>query len=511
MAIVSGRPGQVFVLMAAMLAGCAPRIDTSARVESRAMPPARNSPAAIMARPWLDDADGRSGFVSLPRGDDALGARLKLVESAQDSIDLQYFLFKPGRAADLLADRLLEAAGRGVRVRLLYDDVFTTLPDESLGILDAHPGIEVRVFNPLSRSVPMPLGYLGGLMSSNRRMHNKAFIVDNAIAIVGGRNIADEYFALDDAIEFADYDIAGLGPVAADLSETFDAYWNDDFSVPLRAVARIPATTPEEFRAGLRADPARLAEARRVHEGALQSAVLSDLREGRRMPVTAPSRTVTDPPEKLRRPVNSGYEAMWDELAALIETATDEIVIVTPYFVPQRERVALLTRARARGVRVVVITNSLSSTNHPIVHGGYFPYRRELLGAGVELYEARADRRLRSVSGEPYELTLHAKALIADRRHVYIGSLNQDPRSIDINSEMGVIIDSPDLATRLVAAMEDRSATYLYQLELDANGRVAWRGRDGDRQQIWTSDPNAGPLRHLVAWLGYMLPIEGQL
>jgi len=511
MARVLEEPERVHTPSAATLARRTPRVEAAARAESRAMPPARNSPAAIIAQPWLENADGRSGFVSLPRGEDALGIRLALIGAAQDTIDLQYFLFKPGHATDLLADRLLEAAGRGVRVRLLCDDVFTTLPDESLGLLDAHPQIEVRIFNPLSRGLPMPLGYLAGLMSSNRRMHNKAFIVDNAIAMVGGRNIADEYFALNEAIEFADYDIAGLGPVAADLSDTFDAYWNDDLSVPLRAIRGIPANTPEGFPAGRRVDPLRLAEARRVHAGALETAVLSDLREGRRAPVSAAARAVTDPPEKLRRPVSSGYEVMWDELAALIETALEEIVIVTPYFVPQRARAALLTRARVRGVRVVVITNSLSSTNHPVVHGGYFPYRRELLRAGVELYEARADRKVRSVTGEPCALTLHAKTLIADRRHVYVGSLNQDPRSIHINSEMGVIIDSPDLANRLVASMEVRFPTYLYRLGLDGRDRIEWRGRDGDRQQIWTSEPDAGPLRRFVAWLGFILPIEGQL
>ncbi len=501
----------LFALLAATLAGCAPDHSRWPRVETTAPPPARDTPAAELARPWLDDPAGRSGFVSLPRGEDALGVRLKLIEGARDTIDVQYFLVSPGRASELFADRLLEAADRGVRVRLLYDDIFTSVADARMAILDAHPDIDVRVFNPLSRAAPMPLGFVGGLMPSNRRMHNKLFVVDNAVAIVGGRNIADEYFDLDVAIEFADYDIAGLGPVAADLSETFDLYWNDAMSAPLRALTDVPDVSPRGFRAGQRGDPARLAEAERAHAQALESPILTELRTGRRTPVTAPARAVTDPPLKLHRPIRSGHDVMWDELRALIEAATDEIVIVTPYFVPQRERVDLLVRTRARGVRVVVITNSLSSTNHPIVHGGYFPYRRELLRAGVELYEARADRLLSRVTGEPYALTLHAKALIADRELVYVGSLNQDPRSIVINSEMGVIIGSPELGASLVAAMEQIFPAYLYRLSLDADGRIEWRGRDGDRLQLWTSDPNASALRHLVAWLGFILPIEDQL
>ncbi len=494
-------------LALALATGCAPLHSDWPRVESRAQPPAPDTPAAALARPWLEDAAGRSGFVPLPRGEDALGARLKLIEAARDTIDIQYFLFSPGRSAELFADRLTAAADRGVRIRLLYDDIFTTLPDADFALLDAHPRIDVRVFNPLLRGVPMPVGFVQGLMASNRRMHNKAFIVDNSIAIVGGRNIADEYFALDQAIEFADLDIAGLGPVAAGLSETFDAYWNDPMSVPLRAITGPPAPASESGRA----DRTRLAEAERIHSEAVASPVLEELRRGQRIPLTAPAEAVTDPPLKLHRPVNSGYEVMWDALLAQIETATDEIIIVTPYFVPQRERVDLLVRTRARGVRVVVITNSLSSTNHPIVHGGYFPRRLELLRGGVELYEARADRVLSDVTGEPYALTLHAKALIADRRIVYIGSLNQDPRSIDINSEMGVLIDSPELANQLVTAMDALAPTYLYRLDLDAEGGIEWQGQEGDRLQLWTSDPNASALRHIVAWLGFLLPIESQL
>ena len=406
------------------------------RTESTALPPSRATKAGRAAAPWFDSASKKSGIVPLVNGEDALGARLQLIEEAEQSVDIQYFLIKKDISAMLIVAALIEAADRGVRIRVLFDDVFTSAPDEGLAIIDAHPGIEVRLFNPVARGGPQWLNFLGRMPDSNRRMHNKSFTVDGAISIVGGRNIADEYYAVEQDIDFADFDVVVMGPAAVSVSKTFDQFWNSKRSVPVAGLFGSAATDSAVARGFVYPDDATIAHAESVYDEAVESDVFSDLESGRIKPLSGTVRAISDPPAKLGNPVGSGLDILYGEIRTAIENATSEVVIVSPYFVPQRSRVDLLKAARARGVRVSVITNSLASNNHAYVHGGYFPYRRELLEAGVELYEAKVDSGLTKVTGEPAQLTLHTKAVIVDRRTAFIGSLNMDPRSIDLNSEM---------------------------------------------------------------------------
>ncbi len=493
------------------LAGCAAVPFDAPREASTAMPPSRATAAGQIAAPWFDRADGASGVLPVPRGEAALGARLRLIEGAEQSLDVQYFLAKPDTSAKLIFNALMEAGDRGVRVRVLLDDVFTTAPDDGLARVDAHPNIEVRIFNPVSRSGPKWLGMIARFPDSNRRMHNKSFTADGAITIVGGRNIADEYYAVEQEIEFADFDVVAFGPAAVDVSRTFDMFWNSKRSVPIAALVGPEAVQTAVAQGFAEPDDAALARAEDVYRDAVDSEFMVDLREGRLAPMTGRVRAVSDTPVKLAYPVGTDHRVLYDEIYAAIAGATSEVVIVSPYFVPQRERTDLLAAATRRGVRVVVVTNSLASNNHAYVHGGYFPYRRELLEAGVEIYEAKVDPGIVSTTGEPMQLTLHTKAVIIDRRTAYIGSLNLDPRSIDLNSEMSLRIDSPAFASQLVENAEANLPPYVYRVELEPDGDKIWRHGSGSDEIVLTSEPDASTLSRLIAWLAAILPVEGQL
>jgi putative cardiolipin synthase len=354
---------------------------------SVAFAPSSDSRIARDTEAWVYANDGSSGFVPLTDGMDALGARLRMMEQAQISIDAQYFLIKPDTAGALFAAELLEAADRGVKVRFLIDDIFTPNLDQQLGALDAHPNIEVRLFNPLSRQSFRAWSLLTDFKRANRRMHNKAFIVDNSVTIVGGRNIAAEYFQIDDDVEFVDFEIVGFGPVARKVSNTFDIFWNSEFSVPVSAFVDEPA--PEDLLNLRDRLPPELVEATlTVYNEALTTQYLQDINDGVIVPVAARARVVTDLPNKL---TTSTRDSEAKELAAVLrehgDDAEREIIIVTPYFVPGDTLANTLLAYVNQGIRVVVVTNSLASTNHVPVHSGYARYRKRLVEAGVEIYE----------------------------------------------------------------------------------------------------------------------------
>ena len=407
-----------------------------------------------------------------------------------------------------MADRLVAAADRGVRVRILVDDIFTTVSDSQFAALDRHPNIDARLFNPLSRSLPKAIGFLARFAALNRRMHNKSFTVDNAITIVGGRNNADEYFEVEETIEFADFDVIGAGPVASDVSASFDLFWNSPLAVELSSLARSKPANPG---APLLA-PDQLERAARVFDDAVASPVLADLRSGRIAAETAPATLVTDRPAKLRVRRGRGEQALVGALDARLAAAEREVIFISPYFVPRADGVARLRALRERGIAVTVITNSLASTNHALVHGGYAPHRRDLLRAGVRLHEARHDTARSRVTCAPARLTLHTKCVVIDRRLALVGSLNLDPRSTELNTEMGIFINSEPFAGQLADAIEADLPRYTYAVRLDPEGRLSWEAGTGDDKRIWRSDPGATFQRRLVAGLVAVLPlVENQL
>ncbi|MEP1595375.1 MAG: phospholipase D family protein, partial [Halieaceae bacterium] len=483
------------------------------RTTSTAIPPEVANPGDTFASQWRATHDSKSGFIGLSNGDDALGARLALMERAKSTIDAQYFIVKSDRAGALFAGKMLRAADRGVRVRLLIDDIFTPRADQALSLLSSHPNIEIRLFNPLSRQGVKPWTFLMDFKRANRRMHNKSFTVDNSASIVGGRNIGEEYFELKKKIRFDDYEVLTIGPVVEEISAGFDAFWNSELSVPIEAFN--VKVKPEEL-ANWREFIAReMAQGETgTYSQAINSTLLQDLRAGTRMPLAANAVLVTDSPDKLQGEMG---DAALAELAVDIgrrfRAAESEIVIVTPYFIPGEKGALLIEDIAQSGVRVMVVTNSLASTNHVPVHSRYRKYRARLLKAGVEFREIRSDilGEHSSWGYKPERVTLHSKASVIDRKTVFVGSLNFDPRSLLINTEMGLFIESPEVGqaftTRLIADLERTT----YRVELDEQGSVIWRYDYGERSEVETTEPQASWTRRFMTNVYRLLPIEGQL
>lgn len=447
-------------------------------------------------------------LAGLSDGNDALGARLRMIEDAERSIDIKTFLIKPDIAGSLIWVALYEAAERGVKIRLLYDDVFTSASDEEIASLDAHPNVEIRAFNPLSRNSPAAVNFALDFARVNRRMHNKAFIVDGALAIIGGRNIADEYYQIATSNEFADFDLLVGGRPVEELSAAFDLYWNDKWSVPLSSLAEGDDTPLREAITILK-EEATSPEAE-VYRRAVNSRYLSDLVAGRVETFRGTARVVVDDPVKLRRPPGQGPFIVGDSFYNTLMRARSEVLVITPYFVPEDYGARVFEDLAARGVRVRIVTNSLAATNHAYVHGGYAPYRERLLQAGVEFLEVRADAPSVLADADT-PLVLHTKLAIADRDTLFVGSANIDPRSIRQNTEIAMVIRSPVLADRILDRIDALKANFAFRVEQGQNGALQWRYNGAGLSEIYTAEPGAGFLQKLVATLAGWLPVEQQL
>jgi putative cardiolipin synthase len=493
----------------ALLGGCASLPTDYEQHPSEAMTDTADAQLGIAVAHWTAAHDGKSGFYPLPEGLDALGARLALIDLAERSIDMQYFLMKPDEVGLVLAEKLIQAADRGVRIRFLLDDIFTTVKDESLIALDDHPNIEIRLFNPVARGGVGWLNFLVDFKRANRRMHNKSFTVDNQVTIVGGRNIAEEYFQLKSVSEFVDFDVLGFGPVAAKVSETFDTFWNHPLAMPLSAFDPSPNSRPE-YRANAAGTLDTSSES--IYEKALKAPLVQDLLQDRARLYPADAEVITDDPDKLLNKISTDHQVLVTRMAEIVDAAEREVLVISPYFIPGNEGVAYWKRIADKGVRVIVLTNSLASTNHPAVHSAYSRYREKLLVAGVELFEARANAAARPPdTGEQLDtLTLHTKAVLIDGRYTFVGSLNLDPRSIDINTEMGVLIDSAEMSAPLSTAILRDLPMFSYRLALTDDQQLRWHAKIDGKQVTETSEPLAGGWLKLKAFLLKIVP-ESQL
>lgn len=512
-AVLGGTVALVALLGFAMvLAGFTSVPFDAPRGESHATDfPKRDLRASELNR-QLQAHPGETAIVALTDGNDSLGARLQMIDAAQQSIDMQYFLLKPDLAGGLIALAILEAADRGVRVRFLLDDALTTAKDRQIALLDAHPNIELRMFNPLSRKAPTVLNYIADFGRVNRRMHNKSMTVDRQFGIVGGRNLADEYFRVDTTSEFADFDVFLAGPVVDDIGAQFDLYWNDPYSVPLKALDN--GQISEEDAAATIADMRTREEIafRDLYRRAIDSSYLADIHSGAIALDFADIRVSHDNPDKLKFPVNHGERRLAEDLLAAMREAEKEVILLTPYFVPEDWGAAFFVDLAKRGIRVRIVTNSLASTNHAYVHAGYKRHRANLLAAGVELHEIRADVLSLDpdTPGAP-SLTMHTKFAVIDAKTVFVGSLNFDPRSIKINTEFGIFVDDRELGQRAQDWLETGLPEMTYAVQLDERGDLVWRFDNGTTSETANRDPGAGVFRRMVANITGLLPVEGQL
>ncbi len=500
----------LLLLLLGQLAGCASVSFDRPKNPSQAIVDVSDTTLAKNIAAWTKAHGGSSGFYPLLKGMDALGIRLYLVEQAEKSIDLQYFLMKDDKAGMVISVALLKAADRGVRVRFLLDDVFTSAPDRILMLLNQHPNIEIRLFNPISRSGIYWLNFLGDFKRANRRMHNKSFTVDNSVSVVGGRNIADEYFQLKTDSIFIDLDTLAVGPVVPDISNAFDEFWNHALALPIEQL--IQNKNDERLADFLVEVSKEITDiSNTIYKQALQSKLMRDLISDRIHLFPAQGEVIFDSPDKLTTKVGKEQMRLAMHLREVIENAKQEVIFITPYYVPGVDGLQFARGLINLGIRVVIVTNSLASNNHVAVHAGYTRYRRSVIDAGIEIYEVRANATAEIGGTDTIEtLTLHTKAILIDRRRLFIGSLNLDPRSLQINAEMGLMIDSEEMALEMSQRIEKRIADSTYRVLLNKKGNLEWHATIGNQRIVETKEPLTSWWLRTKAWLLKIAP-ESQL
>ena len=453
----------------------------------------------------------------------AFAVRADSARSARRSLDVQYYMWRGDVTGRLLAQEALRAADRGVSVRLLLDDVYAPGRERMLAALDGHPHIQVRLFNGtrwrMFGRLGFPLELAFGGWHLNRRMHNKAWIADGCLAVVGGRNLGDEYFGLGAAgtVSFRDLDLVIAGRAAAQAIVVFNRYWASPLARP---AAEVAATA--ESQGGLPALQRALADAQTLPGAQALLAPLSrqpleHIRQALTPVHTDAVQVVADPPEKAKRGLGARKRAraaggIAAEIADALRLAQREVLLISPYFVPGRAGLALLRDLRARGVRVAVVTNSLAATDVVAVHGGYAKYRRALLEAGVELFELKPRSRDEHASLLGSRgAALHTKAFAVDGVRAFVGSFNLDPRSAALNTEMGAFVQHEAVA-RDVAAEHARLADAALSWQVVwQDGALHWRDGDADARVMLRQEPFAGWWRRALAWVVRRLPLEEQL
>lgn len=451
---------------------------------------------------------GNSGLLLIADNYDAFAARVLMARSAASSLDLMYYLWHDDHTGRVLMQEVVKAAERGVRVRILLDDINSRHNDDAYRSLDAHPNIELRLFNPsgmrnggLLRALEMVFR----LFAMTRRMHNKAWIVDGSLAIVGGRNIGDAYF---DAAEtnFRDLDLMLVGPTVAQTTAIFDSFWNSP------AVFGIDALHPGEpyDNSGFLSFPDGTGDAE-VLDGVGRFGSITDfVADGEGFHWTASARVISDPPEKVRGEKARSW--LMRELLPILQSSRENLEIVSPYFIPGRKGASTLSELAAKGSAVTVLTNSLAATDVATVHGAYANYRKRLLRAGVRLFELQPFSRHRNISVFGSKgASLHTKAFTVDGKTGFVGSFNFDPRSVSLNAEMGVLFEDEELVAKLRQRFRHEILPQTSYAVTLRDNRLVWTGVDQGQMHQYGSEPEASVSRRLLATLVRFLPIESQL
>ena len=519
----------VVLAATALVAACStlpPGVDNP-RTESRALEHPETTALGQVIEPRSREHQGLSGFRLVARGRDGFALRAEMIEAAQKTVDAQYFIFQSDVSGLLIQDTLLRAAKRGVRVRVLIDDTQAENQSDHILMLAGHPNIDVRLYNPFfyrgSNEFVRAAEFLLNKSRLDYRMHNKLLIVDNEIGLAGGRNVGDEYFETGTQIQFGDYDVFAMGPIVRALSMSFDEYWNSSLSIPSEALLGKPPTGAE-----LDALERKLSVNREKQAGselmqrADRGAPFDHLLQSDRNIVWANAEVIYDGPDKADGDNAEHNEAsLRRRLIGIARESHEEVAIVSPYFIPGDSGMRLLHDLRERSVRVRVLTNSLASTDQPMVHAAYRRYREPLLAEGVELYEARpvpgAPRESGGMLKAPSagQFALHAKVYVFDRRRIFIGSANFDRRSSRLNTELGLLIDSPELAKQVIERFDTiAQPANSFVLALAKDGllaHVVWRSEENGRAVEYAAEPVDDALRGLKVDLLSFLPIDNEL
>ena len=497
-----------------LLTACATPLKPVALPESRALVIGSATPAWAALHDNLPDDRNTSWFHIQDVGPEALRWRLAMIDTATVSLDAQYFIWKQDAVGSLMMERVLNAADRGVRVRMLLDDSFLSGEEDLMLEVDAHPNIELRIFNPFEvRSSSMSLRYLGNLNDferTNHRMHNKLLIADGQVAIVGGRNIANEYFDFDTELNFRDFDVMTTGEVLPDISASFDDYWNSGWAYPISLVAHRTPSTAElaTLRAQLRHNAAPLDAWHAANDNQPETlpARWEKLAPGL---IAGHARLLEDTPQITQEalPVQAA-----EQITGLFAATDSEVMSISAYLIPSSELLAMAQSLTAQGVRIRALTNSLASNNHIPAHTAYRHRRRELLEAGVELHEFRPDAGERSHFEAPgfgaEHVGLHAKILVLDQRLVFVGTINADPRSMVLNTEVSLVIDSPKLATAITEAFSpDFLPVNSWRVTLNEQDEMQWHSSEGTTG----TQPAGSVWQRLGDALFGILPIDTQM
>lgn len=484
------------IAAALVTSACSTLPDDTGKYPSYTRPAHAESTLVNNLKPLLAKHPGKSGFRPILQGEEAFLARLQLAAAARSSLDIQYYIWHLDLTGRVLYDALLKAADRGVRVRLLLDDLDTDGKDAFLRTLDHHPMIKVRLFNPFANRDLRLEDFVVDTRRVNRRMHNKTFTADGIASVFGGRNIGDEYFDATASVSFGDLDALAVGPVATEISAQFDLYWNSEHAYRLNAFdweqpvsdatyAAFRAESADYFAAAADSRYAAIleeVESAKVERISDLDYIWSEWLLGFDQP-----RTVTMNKVSLETHLSA-------RLLKAMELAEKDVLIVSPYFVPGKRFTAFLTGLRAKGVRVRILTNSLRANDVALVHAGYMRYRETLVKAGVELYEYRANsntarRKLARDRIDVEKTSLHAKFFTIDNTYLFVGSFNLDGRSARLNTELGVYFRAPEQARALSDTFSDVMAQLAYEVVINTEGDMEWIDRSNAETVRFDHEP----------------------
>ena len=499
-----------------------PRIDRAA-IASEAVPLSTKTTLGRIAQGSIPTPDV-SGFRLMPLGLFSLDTRVQLARRAEVSLDVQYYHFEDDETGRWLLRALRDAAVRGVRVRVLIDDLYTGGKDPLWLSFAAHPNVQVRLFNPFCCARGQGQG--GRFVASanewsrvNHRMHNKLFIADGAMAVIGGRNVANEYYLRSMSENFVDVDAFTAGWIIPPLQNLFDRYWNSDPVYPLEAIAKTDKT-PEQLRAQFEewTGPVKTPPPDELPPNDIlgYGPIADDLDIGRLGLIWGEAYVFADHPDKPFDGEVGGdllETSVTYNVFEAIRGAKEEVTASSPYFVPGQLSMEMFRELRGKGVKVTVLTNSLASTDEPVVHIGYAAHREELLRMGIDLYELSSSRL--KDNKRPFLFgkslgRLHAKLVVIDKKRLFIGSMNLDPRSATINTELGAMIDSPPLARELLRIIDIDRLQSAYRVRLNPKGAgLQWLSNDGEKEFILTEEPDSTPWLRIKSWLlSPFVPVE---
>lgn len=460
-----------------------------------------------------------SGYHPIVTGANAFASRSILTDMATRNIDAQYYIWHNDQSGQLLLKDLWRAAERGVIVRLLLDDFNNDAEfDQHLLRFASHPNIAVRIINPLVHRKFQTLNYVTGLPRINRRMHNKSMTFDKQITVIGGRNIGNEYLSNDQNSQFADLDVLLIGKVVADIDNSFGSYWSSPLSFDIETLVKADTSVPSGFLEALdKLGPEDKDDTRSdltVYKTAIKESTIDEDLLNKRVPFRwTDMQFLSDDVGKLSKTVSSETNLV-HQLRTLLGSPTKQLTIISSYFVPTKDGVDTLVKLAESGIDIKILTNSFDATDVTAVHSGYIQWRPILLKAGVRIYELKSTASEEKRENKLWKArsqsstSLHAKTFAVDDYQVFIGSYNVDPRSANINTEMGVIINDDQLAKQLHGALSDDLLNQAYEVKLLENGQLQWHTMEDDQKVVYDSEPRVDVSDHVWLTILSWLPID---